>query len=614
MPKNKTLNFDATTAEDVRDFMRTFFEDSRDTQRHKHVEFKRLYRMYKLQRDMSNRDPNRSNIFIPKWFSMVETVTPQMVDALIGLRPYIPMELESDPYGDIGDAQTDVLDAFLEDADFDWHMMRLIKYVVMYGTGFIEARPDWVKRTVKEVQPIFSTDFFGRPVQVGQNTVDVEKQFLRLILRAYAPWEIYKDPRAKSLERHECRGIIKFRGLISKRELTRMAELGQIPEFDPSKLQADMEGLKDDNWGRQLAESIGVPEPRHDDDLGVWLSFEGPDNRYIDMWNFTTILRDDENPYKHGEINLTRVVNVDDPNPESEWFGVGDGRPIEQLCYALNDNWDQTFDNHHMQNQGILYYDEDALNVDQLVMIAGNRVPVSAPIGGHIRDAVHERVTPGLNQDHYAIPGTLNTLIDRTMGQFNSQRGEAAPGSQTAREAILLKGAGDSRTKLKIKMMEKMGLKRFGEKAASIIDDFATPDDIVAKIGLERAALLPTVNPASMGTGHKMVFKGSDRLADLQLQRQDAKDIYQLMAGNPTVSQEWLAARTLEIFDVPAHERRKAVRGDEQALQLQAAIAEMGGATGAESTRGISNGAAIGGSAGNTPTGRDQNEKLGAVA
>ena len=572
-----------------------------------------MYRMYKLQRDMSNRDPNRSNIFVPKWFSMVETVTPQMVDALIGLRPYIPMELESDPHGDIGDAQTDVLDAFLEDADFDWHMMRLIKYVVMYGTGFIEARPDWVRRTVKEEKPIFSTDFFGRQIQVGSTMEDVEKHFLKLILRAYAPWEIYKDPLAKSLERHECRGIIKFRGLTSKRQLKRMADLGQIKDFDLDRLDAEMVSMKDDDWGRQLAESVGVPEPKSDDDMGVWLSFESHD-RYIDMWNFSTILRDEENPYSHGEINLTRIVNVDDPNPYSEWFGVGDGRPIEQLCYALNDNWDQTFDNHHMQNQGILYYDEDALNVDQLVMIAGNRVPVSAPIGGRIQDAVHERITPGLNRDHYMIPGSINTLIDRTMGQFNSQRGEESAGNQTAREAILLKGAGDSRTKLKIKMMEKMGLKRFGEKAASIIDDFSSPDDIVAKIGIERAALLPSVNPASIGTGHKMVFKGSDRIANLQLKRQNALDIFQLMAGNPTVSQEWLAAWVLELFDVPAHERRKAVRGDQQALELQAAMSELGGGgAGAESTRGVSNGAAIGGSAGNTPFGRDLNEKLGAV-
>jgi len=612
MPENKTLDFDATGEENTRKFMRAFFETAREAQGPKHNEFKRMYRMYKLQKDMSNRDPNRSNIFIPKWFSMVETVTPAMVDALIGLRPYIPMEIEGDPSGDIGAALTDVTDAFLEDGDFDWHTMRLIKYVVSFGTGFIEGRPDWVKRTIQEERPIFSTDYYGRSVQVGMDYEDMERYFLRLILRAYAPWEIYKDPLAKSLEPHECRGIIKFRGLTSKRQLKKMAEMGQLPDFDIEKLQSDMEGLKDDDWGRQLAESCGVPTPRYDDDMGVWLSFESAD-RYIDMWNFTTILRDGPNPYEHGETNLTRVVNVDDPNPYSEWFGIGDGRPVEQLCYALNDNWDQTFDNHHMQNQGIIYYDTDAMNVDQLVMIAGNRVPVSPQPNQRIEDAVHERKTPGLNRAHYMIPQTLNTLIDRTMGQFNSQRGEESGGDQTAREALMLKSAGDSRTKLKIKMLEKMGLKRFGEKAAAIIDQFAAPDDIVAKIGVERAILLPSVNPASLGSGHKMVFKGSDRLANLQIQRQDAKDIYQLTAGNPSINQEWLGNWLLEKFDVPEYERRKAVRNDEQAMQVQAALAEMGGGGGAESTRGISNGRTMGGAIGYSPTGRDQNEKLGAA-
>lgn len=173
--------------------------------------------------------------------------------------------------------------------------------------------------------------------------------------------------------------------------------------------------------------------------------------------------------------------------------------------------------------------------------------------------------------------------------------------------------------KLKIKMGEKMGLGNFADKAIFHVEQFSGPDDTISKIGRERAALLPTVNPANIDGGYNYAFKGSDRLANQQIKRQDAKDIFQLMANRLAVRQDWLADRTLEIFEVSQTERKKAVIPDEQAMAIQAqhaqAMAQAEGRTeqtgGATSTRAISNGGVFGGSAGNTPFGRDQNEKLG---
>jgi hypothetical protein len=345
------------------------------------------------------------------------------------------------------------------------------------------------------------------------------------------------------------------------------------------------------------------------------LSYESED-RYIDFWNWEHVLRDKDNPFSkqsggHGQINLTKIVNTDDPNPETSWYGVGEGKPVEQLCHALNDNWNQTFDNHNMQNEGVIFYDEEAFNVDQLVMIAGNRIPAEIGPGQSIDDVFSERKTPGLPRDHYAIPEKVEDMIDQTMGQHNIMRGETEMRGQTAREAILKKGAGDKRVKLKIKMIEKMGLGDFGLKALCHVEQFATPDDIIDKIGVERAMLLPTVNPANMDGGYEFRFKGSDRMADAQIKRQDAKDIYQLMRGDPTVSARWLAARTLRQFEVPDTELREALRSDEESLQLQMLMEQAGAGGKAESTRGVSSGRTIGGAIGYTPTGRDSNEKLG---
>lgn len=608
------LNFDATSnskdgTKPVSDFVRNFFDHARQKQQFKNEEFQRMVRMYRAQMDMTGRDPNRANVFVPALYTRVETIVPDMVDALLGIRPYIPIMLSKNVNADVGDAMTDLLDGFLDKANFYWEAVKFNKYAVLLGTSFIEALPDFETKRVKRVVPQVMTDQFGQQTVVGFSVVNEMMRLLKFKIRSYAPWEIFQDPFAKTID--DARGIIKYRGFMSKRQLKEMANRGAFPDFDIDKLDTAPDGTQQDNWGEKIATELGVPMPTRDDDMGIWLSYESKD-RYIDLWNGEHVLRDQSNPFSvedggHGGINLTKIINTDDPNPNTQWYGIGEGKPIEQLGHMLNEQWNQTIDNHNMQNEGVLFYAEDAFDVDQLVMVGGNRIPVDIGPGQSIGDIFQERKTPGLPRDFYAIPAALEGMIDDTTGIPRIARGATEPGGQTAREALIKKGATDSRIKLKIKMFEQMGLGDFGLKMVHHIDQFATPDDVVESIGLERAALLPTLNPASMDGNFRFSFKGSDRMADAAIKRQDAKDIYQLMAGNMTVNQEWLASRTLKQFEVPESELKQALRSDEEAMQLQAQIE----AANAESTRGVSNGRTIGGSAGNKPTGRDSNEKLG---
>ena len=228
MAKAKILNFDAKKDDDVQTFVRTFFEHARDAQKGKNEEFQRVYSMYKNQMDMAKRDPNRANIFPPKLYSTVETIVPHYADALLGVRPYIPIELSNAELSGIGEAQTDLLDAYLHASNFYWEMTKAIKYVVLYGTAFIEATPDYHNVISKVVEPVYML-IGGEQVPVDQVVKEVEKQMFGLNVRAYAPWEIYKDPAAKDID--SCRGIIKFRGMESKRQLKERAKRGAFPDF-----------------------------------------------------------------------------------------------------------------------------------------------------------------------------------------------------------------------------------------------------------------------------------------------------------------------------------------------------------------------------------------------
>ena len=616
---DKILNFDAkTNSKDgtapVRDFVRTFFENARDRNQTKNEEFSRINKVYHAEMDMTNRDPNLSNIFVPKLYSTIETIVPYFVDALIGIRPYIPIELTQKKYADLSNAITDLLDAYLDDSNFFEQSIHMVKYVVPYGTAFLEALPDYETRKIVRSVPIMAENIDGMPMQMGTTTVTEMHRLLKLVIRAYAPWEIFQDPFARSLDPGQCRGLIKFRGMVSKRQLKKMAERGSFPDFDIDKLNYQTESLDRDDWSRKMALDIGVPLAKLDDDMGILLSYESED-RYIDLFDWEHVLRDQTNPYSrelggHGGINLTKIINTNTPNPETSWYGIGEGKPLERICHYLNKHWNQTFDNHDMQNEGVIYYAEDAFSVDQLMMIGGNRIPADIGAGQKIQDVIYERPTPGLPRDFYAIPEVLDNMADETSGIHEITRGQTALKEQTAREAVLKRQAGESRIKLKIRMAERMGLGNFGLKALSHIEQFGTVDDFIEKIGSERASILPTVNPALYDGGYHFAFKGSQRMADAQIKRQDAKDLFQLMAMNPTVNQEWLANFVLDKYEVPESERRNAVRPDPQAMQIMAQMQAMGAAPGAETTRGISNGKTIGGAVGYTPTGRDANEKL----
>lgn len=607
----KVLDFDAKGEEKTRKFLQEFFDAAKHAQQQKHEEFMRAHAIFRNQMDMVGRDPNRANIFVPKAYALIQTIVPHYVDAIFGVRPYIPVRLTNNALADVGNAMTDLLDAYLEEGDFFVHFTQLINYVLPYGTGFIEGYPDYVTREVRSLKPINVMLPDGTEAQVGMEPVTESKTFFKLGIRAYAPWQIYKDPNAKSMD--DARGIIKFRGLVSKRQMRAMSKRGAFPDFDWDKLDREAEGndmvlAENDDWCKKIARDMGIPMPKHDDDLGIWLSYESPE-RYIDIWNLWTVMRDIPNPYKHGKINLSRVINTFDTNPETSWYGIGEIKPIEQLVHALNENWNQTFNNHNMQNEGIIFYEEDALSVDQLVMIAGNRIPVDPGPQRSIEDVIYERKTPPLSPDHYKIPSVVESMIDETSGIHDITRGETPGTDQTAREAILRTKAGESRMRLKIKIGEQMGLRDAGLKWLSIIDQFAGPDDIVDKIGLERAMLLPTVNPMAIDGGFSFNFAGSDRLAQQQVQRQDAKDVFQLAAGNPSVRQDMLADWLFKKFDIPDAERRKMVIPDEVVQQMQMLMAAQQAQT--ESTRAVSNGQPLGSGGGYSPSGRDKSEKLG---
>ena len=186
------LNFDATGQKALQ-HVQSFFEISRKNNKPKREEFQRVYEMYKNVQDLTGKDKNRSNLFIPTLYTNVETMAPLYHDAILGTRPFIPIELSGKRDAMAGEAITRLIDEFLVDGNYVWETSKWIKYVLLWGLGFIEARPTYCDKRVRVFEPQYITGINGNQTMIGGQWKTETRKMLRIITKAYAPWDIYND-------------------------------------------------------------------------------------------------------------------------------------------------------------------------------------------------------------------------------------------------------------------------------------------------------------------------------------------------------------------------------------------------------------------------------------
>jgi len=527
----------------------------------------RDYKLYQGFIDESDRDPDRANIFIPKIYSIVETKVPRDVKALIGSRPYIPFEAEKPEHRDASRVMVRVVDKYLDMGNFYAKFVSAAKMKTLYGTSFMEALPFVDLVNEKSIEPVMLP---GIPYPVGEKIVENQVQRLRFRLKEFAPWEIYVDPFATSLEhKGECAYVIKVM-LVRKEQILEMAQMGAYPGIDIEAFISNERGSETtaDHWGLQMLSELGLTQPSQESGVGILLRFES-DKRYIDIWNGQTVLRDIANPFKHGMINLSRLIHNVDAHSQNSFWGIGEAKPAEILQLMLNDNWNMTFDNHNMMNQGMTYYRDGSLNPDSLVRTVGNKIPVDSDSDRPIRDLILESFGQPLPQDHYQIPQIIERMIDLESGVFELQRGEQSDSDRTATESAMRKEYGDSRQELNVRMCEMLFMKSFGEKMLHLIDQFATMADIVEIVGEKDAQLIYGLNPADLPGGYNFTFKGADKVSNMLMKQRNWKELLPLMLQIPNVMPGKLAVKMLEIFEEDEPTTREMVIPDETMIQIQ---------------------------------------------
>lgn len=540
---------------------------SKQFQSPRNIQYSRDYKLYSSFIDMTGRNPDRANIFIPKIRSIVETKTAAEARALLSTSPFIPFTARRKEFAEQAEIMTDVLDGYLLKADFYQKAVSALRSKICYGTSFMEAVPYYTMIKQKAIVPDL---IYG--LQVGMKVEEFEVPRLRLKVRDWCPWEIYVDPYATGLEeRGSCRFVIKMQ-LASRKQIIELAQQGAYPGLDIDKLEQDGTGSETgDHKGLEILSEIGLSNLSGGDDQGIVMRYES-DDRYIDIWNNRIVLRDIENPFAHGTINLTRFIHSQDVHTQNKFWGLGEAKSNQVLQSMLNDTWNMTFNSHEMIGQPMIFYKKDAVSPDALVRTSGNRVAVDIESGRPITDAILETSGQQLPGDHYMIPQHIERMMDLGSGNFAPNRGEEGK-RKTLGEAAMLKETGDLGGELSVKLGEKIFLADFGAKCLSHIDQFAANDDLVEEVGLEKAAILASVNPQDLPGGFNFEFKGSDRVANAMIKQRNLRELVPFLLQIPNIHQGKLAELMLDMHDLDI-DKAELIIPDEMLMQLQMLAAQ----------------------------------------
>jgi len=552
--------------------VRTAFDISDEYQSQKFDEYERAYQDYKGYQNMTGKDPFLAYPKSPLPYAIVESQTARDISAVFDKTPWVELKaLLPENKGAAQDFQ-ETYQCLSEMGDLKKVCVSAAKMKRLYGLSFLETTPEWIRIKTVESQPRMVGG-----LEVSTEDVPVVIDRFRLKFKAFAPWEIYRDPFAEDLK--SSRWVIKMT-LVSRRELIKMAERGTFGEdFDIGKLKssADMGKGESTNkdWGVRMRESIGLAAPQEDSDVSVLVQFESPD-RYIDIWDFRVVLRDQDNPFDHGQVNLTAFINNYDPNPKMRFDGISELKSVEQVIGMHSMALAQLVNNHQFSQHKTLLYRQGSVEPDTLVMRPGGRIAVTSllpnmPLDAGVRELPHTPLSP----DDYNVPAMLEQIVRTNTGVFKDDEGDSNPSIGTATEAALNRQQSDSRKKLTIDMFDRQ-LAEVADLAFSHMSQFMSPLDWGNIIGSERAQQMEVTHPQHIPGGCQFQFNSADRETERLIKRQGYTDLLGIYGGvqAPMVLQQKL----LELYGLPEHDIQafmQELQQQQQAAQEAAQSAEQ---------------------------------------
>jgi len=491
----------------------------------------RFYKMYRGVLDETNY-PWQSNIWVPLSFSTIETVVPRLVSN----RPQIdilPREPNDEKYAQI---MSKIIDYQWDQMNMNVLLPEAVKEMCIYGTVILKAF--WYKEESDVIDKQMVDDEMP---ELGQVEVEEKKTIYNAPkVEVVDLYDFFVDPKATTIDNAEW---VIHRSMRTIDYLHEMMEDGKYKNIKLLEDEAtSFVGTDDEKQQRRSTIGISMPVEQNTDKLIEILEY-WTDERVITVANRKIIIRDQENPFRHGKKPFISCVDQKIPH---EFYGMGELEPIETLQYELNDRRNQRMDNVTLiLNRMWLIKNGQNVDEDELVSDAGGVV--------HTDDinAVQQLVLPDVTSSSYQEETIIKADIQQTSGVTDFTRGMSsdALANDTATGISLLQEASNARFRLKIQNIEDMMLKRLGEMMVSMNNQFMSDETTIRIVGDEGKSF-ETIKPEDIkGNFDVSVQAGSTIPGNESIMKKQVMEMYKLFAGDPEVDQRELKKMVLKVVN-----------------------------------------------------------------
>lgn len=518
----------------------------------------RFYKLYRSDLEETNY-PWQSNLFIPYSFSTVETLVPRLVSN----RP----EIDIMPREQADEDHAKVMKSLI---DYQWDIMDMntiipdaVKEMAIYGTCILKV--SW-KTVSKQVIRNEQADE-NLPEAGSIETKKEETLYDAPSVELVDLYDFYWDPNGTDID--TCKWVF-HRSMRHKDHIKDLAKQGIYKNVN-LVLQEDGFSITDDDQKSMRRATIGISLPPDDSDMVELLEY-WEDGKVCTIANRKYVIREEENPYRHGKKIFVRCVDQKVPH---EFCGIGELEPIESLQYELNDRRNQRMDNVTLAlNRMWAVQNGQGVDEDELVSDAGGVVHMNTP--GAVQPLDFPDVTSSSYQEETLIKGDIQQtsgISDYTQGVGNS--GSLA--NDTATGISLIQEAGNSRFRLKAQNIEDMLIKRLGELMVSMNEQFITEPQVL-RIAGDDGVSFQTVAPDEIaGNFDVQVVAGSTLPNNEAVNNKQVMEMFQLFQGNPAVDQKELIKMVLKSINPKVNLEKLVPAPDKTALAGVSGLPGTGG-------------------------------------
>lgn len=525
-------------------------------------------------------DPFSTNITVNHLLSTVETVVPRDVKALLGTRPYIPIRARSRENEDWAKAIERVADEQLDLAGFFEFFTDAFRIARATGNSFIEPFWDAYEELYSEVLR-YINPMTGEEIPIGKQVKS--KITEQLGFKVWGPWDIFVDPFGESLDQKK---YIIIKQLTHVDDIQNMMDIQGTGYKKYTKEQLRKGGIRNDEFTSLLEKDKSCVN-ENNPDVGMLMRFQSND-RYIDVWNYSMVLRDVDNPHTNMPKHIKPLIHfrdVTEIGPRRFW-GKGIWEQIGQLSQLGDDILSEVFDQIMMSRAQWLMYNPDMVAPEDLDAVYGNRVPVP---GGRFDQAVAPIQLGQPDDRGFNMYDIVRGFIDYQTSISVYQRGGTAPRREAALTTQVLKAAGDEKLEFGVRYFEGTAMTRLAYLVTKTIDANMSTSDIADIIGWEMAMMIPSMDPTAMPGGYEFAFNGSERVVQITQKLEKFGQWWNLVANDPALADRVTPLREFtRMLDVFPRDKIDAMfpspeQAPEQQViqdQMRANAAGMGGEQG----------------------------------